>query len=180
MLGQVRIKNSKRSKVKRLTILLFVAILLTGCKGINEVFYAVANDKRVKTQIIQDKHNQAMSDSKALTQKRLELKDTLYNVAMISAVVLAIWINISAVYWLICSVRIGLQKRRFLVIDDPQGLRFPLLVRGDNVVDVSTGERFAFTDRSPPNRMLTQSSTAVQMRLAKHTKGRSEIKIIEG
>ncbi len=163
--------------MRKLILLIILSVLLTGCKGVNEVLYAVANDKRVKTKIIQDKHNQRMSDSRALTQKRLELKDTLYNVAMVSAVVLGIWGNIAGVYWLIGSVHVHLQKKRFMVISDPQGLRFPLLVRGDNVANISTGHRFEFDDRSPPSRMLTKTSTMVQlqMRLDNYTKGRSEI-----
>ena len=167
--------------MKKIILLCLMAILLIGCKGINEVLYAIANDKRVKTKIIQDKHNQATNDSNALTQKRLEFKDTLYNAAMVCSVVLAIWFTVACVYWLIGSVHIGLQKKRFMAFDDPQELRFPLLVRGNSVVDVSTGERFAFADRTPPNKMLAQSSTAIQLRLRldRHTKGRSEIKIID-
>lgn len=165
---------------KLIFILMTVTVLLTGCKGINEVLYSIANDKRVETKIKQDKHNQAMSDKVALTQKRLEFKDTLYNVAMVSVVVLGVWFNISGVYWLIGNVHIYLQKKRFMVIDDPQQLRFPLLVRGDNIADVSTGRGFRITDRSPPNRMLAENSTMVQMVLDRHTKGRSEIKIIGG
>lgn len=166
--------------MRKLILLIILSVLLIGCKGVNEVFYAVANDKRVKTKIIQNKHNQAMADSRALTQKRLELKDTLYNVAMVSAVVLGIWFNIAGGYWVIGSVHIGLQKKQFMVIDDPQQLRFPVLVRGDNIADVSTGCGFRITDRSPPNRMLAENSTMVQMVLDRHTAGRSEIKIIDG
>lgn len=173
--SHIAMNRIKGDKMRKLILLCLVAILLIGCKGVNEVLYAVANDKRVKTKIIQDKHNQATSDSRALTQKRLELKDTLYNMAMVSVVVLGIWGNIAGVYWLLGSVHIGLQKKRFMFIDDPQQLRFPLLMRGDNVADVSTGRGFQITDKSLPSRMLTESSTAVQLRLDKHTRGRSEI-----
>lgn len=165
--------------MRKLILLYLMAILLIGCKGVNEVLYSIANDKRIETKIKQDKHHSAMSDKVALTEKRLEFKDTLYNVAMVSAVVLGVWGNIAGVYWLIGNVHIGLQKKRFMAIDDPQQLRFPLLIRGDNVADVSTGRGFQITDRSPPSRMLTDASMAVQLRLDKHTRGRSEIKIID-
>lgn len=162
--------------MRKLILLCLVATMATSClcDGVNEVLYSVANDKRVTTKIKQDKHNQAMADSRALTQKRLEFKDTMYNAGMVSGVVLAIWFTIACVYWLIGSVHIGLQKKQIMVVEDPQGNRFPLLIRGNSVVNISTGERFGFTDRSPPNRMLTQSSTAVQLRLQTHN-GNSKI-----
>jgi len=163
--------------MRKIVPLLIIAIITTSCicDGVNEILYATAHNKRVATQIKQDNHKMQKSDWYALAEKRLQLKETTYNVIMISGIVLTFWVLIAGVYWLLGSVHINLQKQRFMMIQDPQELRFPVLVRENSVVVIETGERYQLDNPAPPNHMLTASSTLVQIKADKHKKGRSEI-----
>lgn len=152
--------------MKRLLILVFAVILLTGCK--NSMKDAKAAEVRAETRRRNEIHAAKMADSRALMPVRLATKKTLYWSLMIGGMVVVVS-GAGALAWLMVggSVNIIRHQRTRQIPLDVATRQYPLLVygppNGRRAFNPNNGERLLLSECAEASLPRIEASAKVQL-----------------
>lgn len=146
--------------VEKLVLLVTIFFLLAGCSSVRD---AKAAKIRETTRQSRGTYDQRMRDNAALAQTRITTKEVILVTGAVSGVLTITITTLAYGYYLVVVVRAEAVKRSIIFIHDPQGKRFPVLIAGSHLINISTGERFPIGQTSVPNQALIESSTKVQL-----------------
>jgi uncharacterized protein YceK len=152
------------TKNSRITVIIVLAILLTGCD--NSIKHAKARNQHHATNRADDRHDLAMADSAALTPVRLIVKEFLLWSLMVSGIALMVGGVASAIYFLVGMSFYSIRHKRAQQIPlDIATRQYPLLLYGNGrrIFNPNNGERLLLTDVSEAELPRIEASTKVQL-----------------
>lgn len=160
--------------MKKLIIIFFAIIFLTGCK--NSMKEARAADLRARTRQANDIHQAKMADRRATTQIRLMTIDVAYYALMVSGLVVIVGAGF-AITWLVIGGSIGVVQRIQVhrIRLDSVTRQYDALLYGPSserrFLNPNNGEqrRLSETSIADPDRIVASTSVQIAGLLADHS-----------